>query len=160
MQTKLRSGKTVLLLLVGCGLFAVAVGGGIGFFIIHRAQASEAHEGKSKPKKTHKKAASEEIKTVDSLGEFVVNLADTGNLRYAKMSVALGFEEKIPEEKLKEVEPKLRDVVIGVVTRKRFDELHRKGGLARLKKEIIAATADRIPDSTVGEVYFEAFAMQ
>jgi flagellar FliL protein len=100
------------------------------------------------------------VGSVYSLGEIVVILADMSTMRYAKVSVALGFVEKVPEEQFKEEQAVLRDIVIGVLTRKTFDQLHRKGGIDRLKKEILESTAARFHGGTVAEVYLEAFAMQ
>jgi flagellar basal body-associated protein FliL len=151
-----RPGKSILLLLVGCALFALAAGIGVGMFMGKRAQAGATD--KQSDKKSKKKVVS--VQTVYSIGEQVVNLADTAELRYAKMTVALGLEEKVPEEKLKPHLPVLRDVVIGVVTRKRFAELHGKGGIKRLKQQLLDAMQDRIPEVTVTQIYFEQFAMQ
>jgi flagellar FliL protein len=156
---KNRPGKTILLMLAGCAVLALAAGVGVGMAMSRRAHpaggAKDAH-GKSKHASKKKKA----VETIYSLGEQVINLADTGMMRYAKLTVAIGFEEKVPEEKLKESEPRLRDAVISVMTRKRFTDLHRRGGLTRLKKEILAATEGCISEAKISEVYFEQFAMQ
>jgi flagellar protein FliL len=155
MQLKCRAGKSLLLLLVGCGLVSIALGVGAGIFMARRAHASSAHG------KKHKKTPSPlVVGSIYSLGEIVVNLADMSTMRYAKVSVALGFVEKVPEEQFKEDQAVLRDVVIGVLTRKTFDQLHRKGGIDKLKKEILTASAARYHGGTVAEVYLEAFAMQ
>lgn len=154
MHIRSRTGKSMLILLVGSGLVALALGVGAGVFMARRAHASSAH---GKQKKEHPPVV---VSTVDSLGEIVVNLADTSTMRYAKASVALGFVEKVPDEQIKEEQPVLRDIVIGVLTRKTFDQLHCKGGIDKLKKEIRAAAAARYHGATVAEVYLEAFAMQ
>ena len=156
MRLNLRPGKTILLLLIGCGLFAMAVGVGIGMFMSKRAQASSAHTATKKGQKKEKGP----VETVYSLGEQVVNLADTSTLRYAKITVALGIREKLSEEQIKEFEPMLKDAVIGVVTKRRFDEVHHKGGLQRVKGDILVAVQGRIPKATIAEIYFEQFAMQ
>ncbi len=124
--------------------------------MVHRAHASSAH-GRGHKKKEKKPV---EIGSVYSLGEIVVNLADTSTMRYAKVSVAFGFVEKVPEDQIKEQLPVLRDIVIEVVTRKTFDQLHHRGGIDRLKHEILTTTAQRFHTATAAEVYLEAFAMQ
>lgn len=146
-------------MLLGCAVLALAAGVGVGMAMSRRSQAAAAKKAHGKSGQTSKKAK-KPVQTISSLGEQVINLADTGTLRYAKMTVAIGFDEKVPEEKLKEWEPLLRDAVIGVMTRKRFADLHRKGGLTRLKKEILRASEESVPDSPIAEVYFEQFAMQ
>src|SRR5437588_7240580 len=128
---RLLSGRSKLILLVVCGLVALSGGVAAGLLIGQRARAAK-HVAKKKP-------APAEPGTIYSLGELVVNLADTGSMRYAKLTVALGVEEKLPEEGLKDQEPALRDAIVGVLTRKRFDELHSREGLPKLKTELRAA---------------------
>ena len=154
---KNRSGKSLLVILIGCGLVSIALGVGAGTFLGKRAQASNAHGKKAKKREP---APEKEISLVYPIGEIVVNLADTDTMRYAKVSVAFGFVEQVPEEKLKEKEAILRDTVINVLTRKTFKELHRRGGIPMVKKEILASAASRVHDATIAVVYFEGFAMQ
>src|ERR1700737_2010515 len=106
MQFRNRAGRSLLILLVGSGLAALALGVGAGVFMARRAHAGSAH-GTKKEKKSPRPT---EVGTVYSLGEIVVNLADTSTMRYAKVSVALGFVEKLPEEQIKEQQPVLRDI--------------------------------------------------
>jgi flagellar basal body-associated protein FliL len=157
MRTRRRAGKSLLIMLVGCGLVSVAAGVGIGMLVARRAPASADGPSGGKSKDGH---AAPKVATIHSLGEMVVNLADTRTMRYAKLAVALGITEKVPDEKLKEVEPPLRDAVIDVITNKQFKELHQPGGTRKLKEEIRRATGRRVPDVTVVEVYLDSFAMQ
>ena len=152
-----RSGKSMLILLVGCGLVSVSLGVGAGLFLGKRAQASDAH---GKHKKKPEPVPEKEIGLVYPIGEIVVNLADTDTMRYAKVTPAFGFLEKLADDKAKEKEAILRDTVISVLTRKTFQELHRREGIPGVKKEILAATRARVHDATIVEVYFEGFAMQ
>jgi flagellar FliL protein len=152
-----RPGKAILPILLGCAVLALAAGVGVGVAMARRGHgAADAKKGHSKASHGEKK----EVLMVYSLGEQVINLADTDMMRYVKITVAIGFSEKVPEEKLKECEPQLRDAVISVLTRKRFKELRGKGGLTRLKKEIRSASEDRAPEGSIADVYFEQFAMQ
>src|ERR1051326_1574873 len=112
---RMRSGRSKLILLIVCGLVAISGGVAAGLLLGRRTHTGKQAEKKSEPV---------EPGTIYSLGELVVNLADTGSMRYAKLTVALGVAEKLPEEGLKDQEPVLRDAIVGVVTRKRFDELH------------------------------------
>jgi flagellar FliL protein len=148
------SGKSMLILLLGCGLASIALGVGAGVFLGKRAHAGEAHGKKAK------KDTPIEIGAIFSIGEIVVNLADTDVMRYAKASVAFGFQEKVPEDTFKEKQPLLRDTVISVLTRRTFKELHRKGGLPKVKQEILQAVCTRVHDTKISEVYLEGFAMQ
>ena len=158
LRLRSRAGKALPIILAASVLVAGGAGAGVGIFLGNRGQTAES--GSDKDHKKKKKKHSEEPAVVFSLGEMVVNLADVDTLRYSKMTVALGFEEKVSEEKLKEMSPVLRDLVIGVITQKKFDELHRPGGIAKAKEEIQAATEENLHDVTVSQVYFEGLAMQ
>lgn len=158
LRLRSRAGKALPIILAVSVLVAGGAGAGVGMFLGNRGQAAEA--GSEKDQKKKKKKHQEEPAVVFSLGEMVVNLSDADTLRYAKLTVALGFEEKVPEEKLKEMTPVLRDVVLGVITQKKFSELHRPGGIAKVKEEIQTATEEHLQDVTVSQVYFEGLAMQ
>jgi flagellar basal body-associated protein FliL len=135
------------------------VGLGVGLALGKGALGNAKSHGGKKGAKNKSRPATE-VGTVYSLGEMVVNLADTGSLRYAKVSIALGFQEKVSEDKLKEREAVLRDAAISVITGKRFNDLHGKSGMQKLREQIRLATSGRLPGATVVEVYFESFAMQ
>src|SRR5262245_3926516 len=109
MPGRTRAGKSLILLVVVGAVLAATVGVGTGVLMGRRAAGTKAaHAADEQKKKEH----GIEPATIFSLGEMVVNLADTESLRYAKINVALGLKEKIAEEKLKESSPVLRDVVI------------------------------------------------
>jgi flagellar FliL protein len=160
LRLRSRAGKALPIILAVSVLIAGGAGAGVGIFLGNKGSATAEADSDHGHKKKKKKKHDEPPAIVFSLGEMVVNLADADTLRYAKLTVALGFEEKVSEEKLKEETPVLRDVVIGVVTQKKFGELHRPGGLEKLKEEIQAATEESLHEMTVSKVYFEGLAMQ
>lgn len=151
---QLRPGKTLIVLLLGCSLLSVAIGAGVAMFLGSKAQAG-AHKSDKEHKEEHP-----EPKMIHSLGEMVINLSDQGELRYAKVGVAVGFKDKLHEEEIKELDPVLKDTVLHVVTEKSFKELHRKNGISGLKKELLKGLEHNVPKHPVVAVYFESFAMQ
>ena len=98
-----------------------------------------------------------------ALGDFVVNLADLGQVRYLKANVVLAVTgeaaggghggEGGPS-------PAVRDAVIEVLSSKRFAELARPDGRVKLKKDLIAAVNKRLEGCRAVNVYFNEFAMQ
>jgi flagellar FliL protein len=158
MTLQLRAGKVMAMTLGIFVLLGLVAGTGIGLLVGKRSQASAAEASERNPAKGNEKQDAPAV--IHSLGEMVVNLADVGSLRYAKLSVALGIQEKRSEEELKAFEPPLRDAVIGVLTNKRFSELHQRNGVQKLKKELLTVCRARVPEAAVVEVYLEAFAMQ
>lgn len=159
MRNGFRPGKALPIILAACVLVSGGVGTGVGLLMGKKASASAEVDG-GKDKKKKKKKHEAEPQTIHSLGEMVINLADTDTLRYAKASVTLGFEEKVPEEKMKEITPILRDQVLTVLSRKRFTELHKIDGTMKAKEEIREALEEHLTAFTVTEVYFEGFCMQ
>lgn len=116
-------------------------------------------------KKSHGKEK-KHVPTVEMpLGEFVVNLADTGNVRYLKTDVVLEVAGEIKaggggHGEASGPQAKIRDAVIEVLSSKHFEDLVKPDGKDELKKDIIKSVNKRIEPSEVVEVYFNEFAMQ
>jgi flagellar FliL protein len=123
---------------------------------------SAKHKGdKDKLKGGHDQEEPEvEPKSVYSLDETVINLADKDEMRYLKIAVALGFDKKADEEHLKEFTAIMRDAVIGVMMRKTFTTLHTAEGVKKAKGDIRQAVNAKIHEVNVVSAYFESFAMQ
>ena len=128
-----------------------------GMGIVGKVVLSDKSEGDAK--KSHAKT------TEMALGEFVVNLADAGELRYIKADIVLevcghietgghgGHGGGGPNSRV-------RDAVITVLSGKRFAELCKPGGKEALKEDIKKAINERLEDAEVVHVYFNDFAMQ
>ena len=114
----------------------------------------------------HKNGGAEEKKPAASLelGEFVVNLADPGEIRYLKTNVVLAVTGEVAAGGGHGGEsgpsPAVRDAVIEVLSSKRFAELAMPRGKKKLKKDIIAAVNKRLEGCQAVDVYFNDFAMQ
>ena len=147
---------------------AVLVSGGSGagaMLFMSKGKAEDPGKSAKHKKDKHKESRDEEEeevepKTVYSLDETVINLADTGEMRYLKIAVALGFEKKAEEEVLKESTAIMRDAVITVMTRETFASLHTAEGVKKAKKKIAESVNERLHETNVVSVYFESFAMQ
>ena len=133
-------------------VLVVALLGGVGVFML---------KGRGQ-----KKGGAEEKKPAASLplGEFVVNLADPGEVRYLKANIVLAVTGEVPGDGGHGAEsgpsPAVRDAVIGVLSSKQFAELTKPGGKEKLKKQIIAAANKRLEGCQAVDVYFSDFAMQ
>ena len=147
-----KNGKSMMIIIVAAVLLVVGVGAGVAVM-------------KMKGSNKHKVVEKKPVNMV-SLGEFVVNLADTAEMRYVKTSVVLGVEGEIKSEGGgKEggeggANPVVRDAVIQALSSKTFSELAKPTGKEELKKDIIASVNKRIEGAKAVEVYFNEFAMQ
>jgi flagellar protein FliL len=154
-ETPKKKSKTLLLALV-----AVVILGGAGFgawrFLPKNGTATAAAEP---AKKKHS------VKAVMHLESFVVNLngeEETGYLRIG-IDLGLGAEEEGGEEAKKKgagPTPIIRDTVLTVLAKSKSSELLTVEGKEKLKKELLAALQERIPDVGVLEVYFTEFIVQ
>lgn len=97
-----------------------------------------------------------------SLGDFIVNLADPGQMRYLKTNIVLEVEGEVAKAEGGEggADPRVRDAVIDVLSSRRFAELAKPGGKDALKEDIIASVNKRLEDAKAVDVYFNDFAMQ
>lgn len=115
------------------------------------------------------------VKTVTEiikLGEFVVNLANKDSTRYLKADISVentkevkkGQKEKEGEKGkgsgLGENEPKVRDLIIEVLSSHTTQELGSMEGKKLLKEELIKALNDNVEGMKVVNIYFNSFMMQ
>ncbi len=146
------SGKIKMLIIVIVAVVLLLAGLGI---IVMKGKA----KGKSKE---HVKLPTAEM----PLGEFIVNLADTGEIRYLKANVILEVEGEVPaaegEGKEGGGDPRVRDAVIQIMSSKHFSELQASEGREKLKEDIIHAVNERLEEKKIKavEVFFSEFAMQ
>lgn len=150
--------KNILILVVTSILGSVGAAVGTGLMLRNKSTSATPEKQHKAPEKVEPIAP----QTIHPLGEMVINLADAEpeNLRYVKISIAVGLEEKLAEEALKEHDPALRDAIISVISQKSFATLHKPGALDVLKKELIEAMNGRIPKAHIAEMFIEGFAMQ
>jgi len=113
----------------------------------------------------------------------IINLADTTGRRYIRLTVVLEFvpnppiviatEEKTSEEAttvidpnttfLSEIEtrmPLMDDIVITLLSTKTYENLYTADGKESLRKEIMEAINERLPEYHVISVYFTEFVVQ
>lgn len=108
------------------------------------------------------KAAEKHVELSEwKLEEFIVNLADINESRYLKVCVALEVEgahggeaAAYPEE------AKVRDMIISVLSCKKYNELLTEKGKALLKEELKEKTNSILKEMKIHEVFFTSFAMQ
>ncbi len=160
MDFKSGTGKMMIIIIVAL-LLVIAVLAAVAIVV------KKQPKGEAKPEKVEKV----EVHGISvSLGEFIVNLADTDELRYVKADIVL---EMIGKEEEggghgghggggdEEPPAKMRDAVIEVLSSKTFEELSTSDGKAKLKSDIIKVINLRLPaEEKVLGVYFNEFAMQ
>lgn len=132
----------VIFLLVITGLISV-----VGYYVVFNKKTTDASAVVKVP-------FSEAEAYVDT-EEFIVNLADEGTRRYLKTKLEIAYPKKNKKLALELEEKKniIRDVIIGVATTKKADEMTSKG-----KEDMKTELRDRInvilTEGKISEVYY------
>jgi flagellar FliL protein len=99
-------------------------------------------------------------KSMIALDEFVVNLADQREAHYLKVEMVLEVKGETAKKELAELKPKIRDAVIGVLSRKQYAEMLEPSGKESTKTELMAVLNKELDEAKVEGVFFNSFAMQ
>ena len=162
-ETPKKKSNTLVLALV-----AVIVLGGAGFgawrFLPKKGAAAAEEPEEATPQKHSKKKHA--VKSVMHLESFVVNLNGEGETGYLRLGIDLGLEEEEAaggeEAKKKGAGPTpiIRDTVLTVLAKSTSSELLTVEGKEKLKKDLLEAFEERLPEVGVLEVYFTEFIVQ
>jgi flagellar protein FliL len=145
--------KKIIILIVGLLALAIA---GVAFMKVKSSGGKGA-----KPEKVA-------VETTEmGLGEFVVTLADSSQIRYVKTDIVLEVAGPLPTGEggghggeAKAPAP-IRDAVIDVLSSRTLAQLNQPHGRDELKKLLIKSINARLEKGTeVKEVFFNEFAMQ
>jgi flagellar protein FliL len=96
--------------------------------------------------------------------EFTVNLGDLDQSRYLQVTMSLeveGGKKKGGEGKGEDPEAaKARDVIISVLSKRKYSDLLSEKGKTKLKEELKASLNEVLEERKVKNIYFTSFAMQ
>lgn len=180
---KRRYKKLIILILL---LLMIVGGAGGGVYYWRSAKAAQAEEesdekpkkGKSKKAETveseeesdetekseHSESGSgeEEVSQVVELPPFIINLADTEQARYLRMSVSLGVGGEGGESEKPDpvFSTKVRNAILNVLTSKKSEEILSPQGKSKLRKEILEAAQSASEEPHVAAVYITEFIVQ
>ena len=146
--------KSKMMFFVILGVALLLAGGG-GFFAFTTLMAP-SDENDEQPKEEELNLVGEMV----TFGEFVVNLSDPKGKRYLKCKISVEVENEEAKERVTKIEPKLRDIVIMLLTSLAFEEVMTPEGKIRIRDELLerfnqAARPDRIKN-----LYFSEFVVQ
>ena len=165
-----RLAKRVRLLAIILVVLILLLAGGIGFGFTQRSElATELTALRAEVAKqdTGKEKAIEgmvvdqrRVGSLYDLGDFVVNLVDPGNVRYANCKIEIEVESA---ELLAVIEGRkalFRDAVVSVIGSHTYTELAGMEGKVRLREELVARFNRLMPKGQVARVYFTEFVIQ
>lgn len=104
----------------------------------------------------------EDVKKIIELPPFIVNLADTEQARYLRMTVSLGIDSEGAEnEKPNQLFlTRVRNAMLAVLSDKRSDEILSVEGKTKLRKELLEAARAASVDPEVIAIYVTDFIVQ
>ncbi len=92
--------------------------------------------------------------------EFVVNLSDPKGKRYLKCSISIEVESIESMERVSKIEPKMRDIVIMLLTSLAFEEVMTPEGKIRIREELLERFNQAARPDKVTHLYFSNFVVQ
>ncbi|MDD5660188.1 MAG: flagellar basal body-associated FliL family protein [Actinomycetota bacterium] len=93
-------------------------------------------------------------------GEIIVNLADLGQARYAKIQTVLELSNEETSDEINTRSPQIRDIVIEIFSSKQAEELLDLKIRDDIKKEIFDRINSVLKKGTVNNVYFTTMVIQ
>ena len=97
---------------------------------------------------------------ITDLEPFIVNLADTPEIRYLKLNVKLELDRSEATEEVKARTPQIRDSILVLLTSKDSAAIRSPQGKAQLREEITQRINGLLPRPGVRSAYFTEFVIQ
>lgn len=105
--------------------------------------------------------AAGEVRTVQHLDSFLVNLTGASGNGYLRVGIDLGLGIELKESALRTAYvARVRDTILMVLATRSVEELLTPQGKTKLKDDLLAAIRERVPEIQCHDVYFTEFLVQ
>lgn len=148
-------GKAMLFIIIG--VLVVVMGGG-GFFAYKKFMTPK--HGAVTEEEQMKKEPEEKEGEMYALEPFLVNLSDPKGKRYLKITVTLELPSPEAVAKAEKMVPKMRDMVIMMLTSLSFEEVMTPEGKIRVREELFERFNLIMRPERVKEIFFTDFVVQ
>jgi flagellar FliL protein len=179
-----KGGKKIIVIALLAVLLLAGGGGAFYFWKIAGVEAAASETAKKPEKKSKKDAADdgeadkpskkkgdavdsaipedEDVKHVVEIPPFIVNLADTEQARYLRMTVSLGIggEGGGSEKPEALFMTRVRNAMLAVLSEKTSEQLLTAEGKAKLRKELLSAARAASEEPEVKAIYITDFIIQ
>ncbi|RTZ68421.1 MAG: flagellar basal body protein FliL, partial [Aquificaceae bacterium] len=95
-----------------------------------------------------------------SVGDFVVNLADTDVQRFVKVSVTIEVMNEKVQNEVNQMMPAIKDAINDLISSKYYRDVRTPEGRERLKIELLKRLNALLPEGGIKAVYFTQFVVQ
>ena len=144
--------------IIGILVFAVAGGGLFGWKVLSKKGGEESgHRPEPAAKEEEHSAAAGQMIPLES---FIVNLADSAEIKYLKVTVNLEVASEEASEEVKARMPQIRDGLLMLLTSKTSSDVKEIGGKLKLQDEMVARVNNYLKEGKIKAVYFTEFVMQ
>ena len=145
-----KKGSMLKWIIIGVVVLVLLGGGGAGaYFFLYKPAAKEAQAPPKPP-----------IGAVWAPDVFIINLAETDSDRYLKVIMNFELSDPLAVTELEQMKPKVRDMVLSILTVKSFKDVGNFEGKQRLKEEIAMRLNNHLTKGKVVQVYFTDFVVQ
>ena len=145
-----KKGSKLKWIIIGIVVLLVLGGGGAGAYFFLNKSANKEAQAPAKPP----------IGAVWAPDVFIINLADAEADRYLKVIMNFELSDPLAVAELDVMKPKVRDMVLSVLTVKGFKDVNNFEGKQRLKEEIALRLNNQMTKGKVVQVYFTDFVVQ
>ncbi|MEW6426841.1 MAG: flagellar basal body-associated FliL family protein [Thermodesulfobacteriota bacterium] len=150
--------KSKLMLFIIIGVVVVALAGG-GFFI-YTTFLAPPPEAPAEAQGVKPAELGEKVGEMFQMDPFVVNLSDPKGKRYLKVTISLELANALAVEKATKLTPKLRDMVIIMLTSLTFEEVMTPEGKMQIRDELLERFNGIMRPDRVSNIYFTDFVVQ
>ncbi len=157
-----------LVIIIVAAAMLIALGGAFALFrmtagskAVEESKAEVSSDKTAGHQETGKKGGHGiEPGAIADLEPFIVNLADTPEIRYLKLNVKLELDRSEATEEVKARTPQIRDSILVLLTSKDSGTIRTPQGKAQLRDEITQRINGLLPKPGVRSAYFTEFVIQ
>jgi len=158
-----------IVIIIVAGTLVLGLGGAFAVFkLTAREQGGEGQKGEATVAKTgsgetevkHAGSKAGSPGSIYDVEPFIVNLADTQDVRYLKLTVKLELDNQDTSAELASRVPQLRDTILVLLTSKDAASIRTAQGKFQLRDEITQRVNSLLPKPGVRATYFTDFVVQ
>ena len=158
-----------MVIIIVAGVLVLALGGAFAMVKMMGAPPAEkaqgeggsekpAAHGEAEDKGGHGVAA--DAGTIADLDPFIVNLADTPEIRYLKVTLKVEADSSSTVEQIKALTPQIRDAILVLLTGLDSATARSPQGKHKLREDITDRINGLLPKKSVKSTYFTEFVIQ
>lgn len=164
-----KSSSLVLIIVIVLVVLILLVGGVVAYMVLSKGGEqppagdpnAQTQTQTQQTEQTAKKSPNDlKVGPISSLDQFIVNLLSENNRRYLKIKVDLELDKEELKVELDTKVPRIRDIIIRVLSSKSIEEISTPKGKEKLKKELLTQINAVLLDGEIMNVYFTDFVIQ